>query len=382
MDFGGKRLYEIELWSAGGSRIADISALCFNRSYSMQRNEAETLTFSLDLFAFENYCLTNLGGINPRTLIDPYVTDVKVKRAGQYLFGAQVVDVSFNLAEDTSKPGFGGGMAQSGAQSYIVTVTCTGYLNLFKDRYVSKTYTATEATSIATDLLTTTQAQTNGSVGVTNAVSQYTTGVIRDRTFQRDNVKLKIQELTTLIDGNFDFAFTWDKKFQTYSKIGARRTDLKFIYGGPLSNVAGFQLSRSGINLFNKIYGLGSGFGVDQLQSTQVDVTSQLNYYLREQIQQFNSVSIQTTLDQNTTAAVALAKDILELPKITITGKELNTNFLSVGDRIPLEVKNHTWLSNINGLYRIEQMEVDIDENDFERAIKLTFDSYGVNQNE
>jgi hypothetical protein len=382
MDFGDKRLYEIELWSAGGSRIADISALCFNRSYSMQRNEAETLTFSLDLFAFENYCLNNLGNINPRTLIDPYVTDVKVKRAGQYLFGAQVVDVSFNLAEDTSKPGFGGGPSQTGAQSYVVNVTCTGYLNLFKDRYVSKVYTATEATSIATDLLTTTQAQTNGSVGVTNAVSQYTTGVNRDRTYQRDNVKLKIQELTTLIDGNFDFSFTWDKKFQTYSKIGARRTDLKFIYGGPLSNVAGFQLSRSGINLFNKIYGLGSGFGVDQLQGTQVDTTSQLNYYVREQIQQFNSVSIQTTLDQNTTAAVSLAKDILELPKITITGKELNTNFLSVGDRIPLEVKNHTWLSNINGLYRIEQMEVDIDENDFERAIKLTFDSYGVNQNE
>ncbi len=365
MDFGGSRLYEIELWSASGSRIADISTLCSNRSYSMQRNEAETLTFSLNLFAFESYCLNNLGGADPHTLIAPYVTDVKVKRAGQYLFGAQVVDISFDLATD-----------------YTVTVTCTGYLNLFKDRYVSKVYTATEATAIATDLLTTTQAQTNGSVGVTNAVSQYITGVNRDRTYQRDNVKLKIQELTTLVDGNFDFAFTWDKKFQTYSKIGARRTDLKFIYGGPLSNVAGFKLSRSGINLFNKVYGLGSGFGTDQLQSTQADTASELNYYIREQILQFNSVSIQATLDQNTTAGVSLAKDILELPKITITGKELNANFLSVGDRIPLQVNNHTWLSNINGLYRIEQMDVTIDENDFESAIQLTFDNYGVNQNE
>ena len=348
----------------------------------MQRNEAETLTFSLDLFAFEDYCQNKQGGADPKVLIAPYVTDVKVKRAGQYLFGAQVIDVSFDSTADSSAPGQGSSGAQGGSHAFTVTVTCSGYLNLFKDRYVTKTYTQTEATSIATDLLTTTQAQTNGSVGVTNNASQYTTGVLRDRTYQRDNVKLKIQELTTLVDGNFDFNFTWDKKFQTYSRIGARRTDLKFIWGGPLSNVAGFQLTRSGINLFNKIYGLGSGFGADQLASTQADTTSQLNYYVREQIQQFNSVVIQSTLDQNTTAAVALAKDILELPKITITGEELNSNFLSVGDRIPLQVNNHKWLSNINGLYRIEQMDVTIDENDFESAITLTFDSFGVNQNE
>jgi hypothetical protein len=80
---------------------------------------------------------------------------------------------------------------------------------------------------------------------------------------------------------------------------------------------------------------------------------------------------------------VNLAKDILELPKITITGKELSgVPFLSVGDRIPLQVNDHTWLSSINGLYRIELMDVTIDENDFESSISLTFDSYGVNQNE
>lgn len=376
MDFGNSRRYEIELWSQTGVRIADISALCLDRKYTLQRNEAEVLTFSLNLFAFESYCQNNLGGTDPHTLLAPYVTDVKVKRAGQYIFGAQVVDLTFDLAQES------GGGAGATTSDYRVLVTCTGYLNLFKDRYVTKTYAATEATSIASDLLTTTQAQTNGSVGVTIGSSPYLTGVNRDRTYQRDNVKLKIQELTTLIDGRFDFSFTWDKKFQTYGQIGAKRNDLKLIYGGPLSNVAGFSLDRSGINLFNKIYGLGSGFGADQLQSTQADNASQLNYYVREQIQQFNSVTLQPTLDQNTTAAVTLAKDILELPVVTVTGNQLPATFLSVGDRIPLQVNNHTWLSNINGLYRIEQMEVTIDENDFESEIKLTFDNYGVNQSE
>lgn len=380
---GNSTYYEIELWSQSGSRIADISALCFNRSYTIPRNDAEKLTFSVDLFAFEAYCLNNLGGIDPKVLLQPDVTDVKLKRNGQYLFGCQVVDISFDLAQDYAAAGQSGGGGGATTQDNVVTVTCTGYLNLFKDRYVTKTYSQVEATSITTDLLVTTQAQTNGSVGVTIAGSQYATGILRDETYQRDNVKLKLQEITTLIDGRFDFSFTWDKIFQTYSQIGARRTDVNFIYGGPLGNVVGFSLDRSGINLFNKIYGLGSGFGADQLVSTQVDIASQLNYYVRENPVQHNSVVDQSTLAYDTLADLTLSKDILALPVITITGNELvGHGFLSVGDRIPLQVLDHTWLSDINGLYRIEQMDVTIDENDFETAIKLTFDSYGVNQSE
>jgi hypothetical protein len=379
VDLGHSRLYEIELWSQTGVLIADISALAKNKQFTMQRNEAETLTFELDLFAFEKYCLNALNGTDPQTLIKPYVTDVKVKRAGQYLFGAQVVDVNFQFAPDTSTPGSSGGVS---APQYLVNVTATGYLNLLKDRYVTKTYTATERTAIAADLITTTQAQTNGSVGISNSGSPYSTGALSDRTYQLDNVKLKLQELASLSDSPFDFNFTPTKVFQTYGKIGARRQDINLIFGGPLGNVAGFALDRSAINLFNKIYGIGSGFGTAQLTSTQVDTASQLNYYLRETIDQFNSVILQPTLDQNTITAVSLAKDILELPVITITGKELPATFLSVGDRIPLMVLNHPWLASINGLYRIEKMDVTIDENDFESAIVLTFDSYGVNQSE
>ncbi|WP_159441863.1 hypothetical protein [Williamsia sterculiae] len=370
-------MYEIELWSPSGSRIADISQLCVNRRYTLQRNEAETLTFSVGLFKFESFCAKHLGGVDPATLLAPYVTDVKVKRAGQYLFGVQVVDVSFTMSADSSSPGQGGR-----GTDFMVNITCTGYLNLFKDRYTSNLYTQVERTAIATDLITTTQAQTNGSVGVTVPAGQYATGLLTDRTYQRDNIKLKIQELAALSDSPFDFAFTWDKQFKTYQKLGARRQDLNFIYGGPLGNVAGFTMSRSGINLFNKVYGIGSGYGTDQLTSTQGDTASQLNYYLRETISQFNSVVLQPTLDQNTMTALSLAKDVLELPKVTITGQMVGKNFLSIGDRIPLQVQAHSWLKSVSGLYRIEQMDVSIDENDFEREIVLTFDNYGVNQSE
>jgi hypothetical protein len=35
-------------------------------------------------------------------------------------------------------------------------------------------------------------------------------------------------------------------------------------------------------------------------------------------------------------------------------------------------------LAHINGYYRIERMVIDIDDNDFESAIKLYFDNFGV----
>ncbi|WIE74479.1 hypothetical protein [Curtobacterium sp. MCSS17_007] len=379
MDLGQQRVYEFELWTKDGQRIADISALAFNRQFTLTRNEAEQLTFSLDLFAFESYCANALGGADPKVLIAPYVTDVKVKRNGVYLFGTQVVDVSFNLQQDNSRAGSIGGTGQN----YIVTITATGYLNLLKDRYVTKTYTQTERTAIAADLIATTQAQPNGSVGMTIASNQYGTGKLSDRTYQSDEVKSKIQELAQLSDSPFDFGFDYMKNFRTYSQIGARRLDVNLIYGGALGNVAGFAMSRSALTLFNKIYGVGSGFGSDQLSSTKGDVISQVNYYVREKVVQFNSVVLQDTLDVNTQTEVDQAKDILELPVVTITGKEIPANaFLVPGDRVPLRVMDHKWLDNVNGLYRIEQVDVTIDENDFESAVQLTFDSFGVSQGE
>ncbi len=381
MDFGSSRLYEIELWSAGGTRLADISALATNRSWNATRNDVEELTFTLDLFAFENYCATNLGGADPKVLIQPYVTDVKLKRAGTYLYGFQVVDVSFDLAVDSSSASDGSSGALTGSSDFAVTVTCTGYLNLLKDRYITKSYAATERTAIAADIIATTQATTNGSVGVTIAGSLYATGQLSDRTYSLDNVKTKLQELAALTDAPYDFYFDPFKVFHTVAKLGARRTDVALIYGGPLSNVAGFSLDRSAANVFNYIWGVGSGSGDVGLTSNQGDVVSQLNYYRREKIDQFSTVIEQTTLDQDVAADVFLYKDILELPTVTITSKQVPSNFLSVGDRIPLQVLSHPWLSNINGLYRIEKLDVSIDENDFE-TITLTFDSWGVNQSE
>lgn len=365
MDHSGQRVYEMELWDINGQQVADISHLAKNRSYSLYRNNPESLTFDLNLPAFERYCAQQIGA-HPRTVLEADRTEIRVKRGGSYMFGVSVAGHKGVLAKDAQ----------------TLTVRGEGYLNLFATRYITKNYYQYEATSIARDLITTTQSQTNGHMGVTLKPFPYLTGKLRDRNYLRDEIKTEIQRLTALIDGNFDFKFDADKSFQVYEQLGSVRRDLSFIYGVG-GNVTQLEIDTSGTTLFNKIIALGSGFGLDQLVSdTKQDVTSQLAYYLREGLVQFNSVEVQDTLDKNAETYLSQVKDLLAIPVATVTGKEFDVGLCGVGDRIPLKVTGHPFYDNIDGLYRVEKMDVDLDDNDFEQSIKLYFDNYGVDQNE
>jgi len=350
-----QKKYEVELW-VNDVLIADISHLAQQLKWRKQRNEAESCSFSLDLVAFEQYA----ESINqhPRTLLDSYITDVKLKRNGEYLLGCQVVQVT---------PTFN----QAGAS---LDIRADGYLNLFVDRYVTISFDDIESTEIANALLVETQSETNGDFGVDEGPLQYTTGVERVRQYVRENVKEELQNLTELVTGGFDFEFTHDKKFNTYASLGSDREDVVLTYPG---NVETMTAPRNGQTIFNHIDGIGSGFGDEAITSTADDAVSQMTYKRRELPLSFNGVSLQNTLDQKTDAELDKRRDILQLPQMTINGELFDLSDLSVGDRPVLVVKGHPYIDNIDGLYRIEVIDVTVDENESE-AITLTFDDYGL----
>lgn len=350
--------YTIELYSRQGLLIADITRLATNVAFTLQRNTAEQLSFSLDINAFEALCAEI--GINPTSILSPYQTDVKVKRNGEYLFGTQVGDITGTLGETTG----------------TIDVRCFGYFNLLIDRYLTVSYADIDATDIAWNLIDMTQSQTNGDLGITYGPNQTTTRD-RVRNYERQNVRDAIYNLTKLIDGNFDFEITHDKKWNTYAQIGSdKSSELEFIYPG---NITGITVTRNGLALFNEIIGVGSGFGSEALESIQEDNDSQLNYGLHQKVVSFNSVSQQDTLDQNTEAELSLRKDLLELPSFSVNGEDFNLNDIHIGDRVTLRIQQHPFFNTVDGIYRIEKIEVNIDENEAEE-IKITFDNYNVDQ--
>jgi hypothetical protein len=210
-------------------------------------------------------------------------------------------------------------------------------------------------------------------MGITIDPSQYATGVLRNRDYDRDQAKDKLQRLTNLENGRFDFAFSADKVFKTYEALGATRDDLILTYGRNIKQARVSQILPS-----NHITGIGSGFGADQLISIQDDAASRAAYYMREKITQFNSVELQSELDENTKAILEYYKDLRSIPVVTITGSDLPSTFLSIGDRLFVDLSGQKYTDNVFGWYRLERMEVAIDDNDFETDISLYFDNQYV----
>lgn len=350
--------YELELW-VNGVLVGDITKLAKNRNFTLTRNSSEELNFTLNVDAFEAYCASL--GVQPLAILENYVTDVRVKRKGNYLFGVQVVDQDFTLD--------GSGIS--------VAIKATGFLDLLKDRYVTKDYLGVERVAIATDLIATTQLASGNiadDFGIRSGPSQFSTGLNdTERNYTDQNVRDAIINLTNLSDGQFDFRFNYDRSFETFGKIGSDRPNTKFIYP---YNVTSAGIPRTATNLYNYIIGIGSGFGDAALRTETADGASRLQYKTRQKIQTWSDVSVLDTLDGNAYGYLQQTKAILMLPKLNVSGQFANLDYLGVGDRIPFAVEGHTMLP-IDSTYRIEQMAVTLDDNDAE-SIAITVDNFSV----
>jgi len=173
---------------------------------------------------------------------------------------------------------------------------------------------------------------------------------------------------------------TPNKKFYTLPTFGSPRTDIEFVVGGPEGNVKSATIERSATSVYNKIWGIGSGFGDDQIVSVQSDPLSINAYYTREKVVTFNSVKEQSTLNQNTAAAVAKYSTMLEIPKITVTGREFDTNYIKVGDYIPVRTSGHSMIEGLNKVYQVQKIEVHLDDNGFEEQIEVYLDDFTVTE--
>ncbi|NHW45976.1 hypothetical protein HAV21_03565 [Paenarthrobacter sp. MSM-2-10-13] len=359
--------YDVELWTKSGLRICEITHLVRNLYWTEERNEAESLQFSMDLDAFETYMIDKVGA-DPVSNFREGQTEIKIKENGEYLFGTQLYYAPFNITTD----------------AITISVQATGYLNFFKDRYPSPTqvYTGMESVEIFYDLIRKAQLATYGDYGIIIPASgYYVTGKVRDKSFETytSSTKLNMQRLTNLVDGKFDFKILHDKTAMTYAQIGSPRTDfrLEFDRTNGRSTFDSATLNRGANNLYNQIHGLGSGFGKDQLTTTKSDIPSQNEFGLRELPVQFNEVSDEDTLDENAQARLDRVKQLLRMPQITLSGADMPTVRLEIGDIIPVKLTGRKLLEDMTGYYRIERKETHVDENHFQKAVTLYFEKTG-----
>lgn len=345
--------YTVELWDINGVMVMDVSAIIATQlRIELHLNDIESIDFSIDLVQFEQLCASI--GVNPRTILEPYRTDVRIRRNGEYLCGAQIVRATANFnTTETNK----------------ISIQCTGYLNYFKDRFITASYSAMTYAQIARQMITDTQAQTNGDFGVILGVDQASPYQQADRVRNYDlqNIKDGIINLTKLEDDNFDFQFTAGKVFNIYSRLGSDRPEVEFVYP---QNIASMSVKRDASTLANKIIGLGSGIGEERLESIAIGLNSAIAYRIRERTELFSSVINQTELDSNTYGKLSEYQYIYEVPALTIVPNEIDLNSVGIGDAVTIRVDGSTFIDNLNGMYRIQSMTITV-SNSGEESVSL-----------
>lgn len=355
--------YSFELWTKSGQLLADLSgkdAGAQDRSFTRSRNQPEDIEFSLDLNGFEKYCLAL--GIDPKQILLVNSTELRIKRYGEYIIGGQLMYTNVSISATDMK----------------VSCRVFGFLALFGKRYtgtttagfISEVYTAANSTALsrpalAGTLITATQALTNGDFGITigtlgGSATTY------DKTYSRTNVMNALQDMTNLQTDPIDIEFTYNKVFNTYAQIGSNRPDIVFEFPG---NITSLEVPNDGTDMTNEVIGLAQG-SADGTQVTYFaeDIGSQTTFALRQDIYQSNATdNSDNGLTDGANSELVAKSNPIRVPAITVNGNlaPFVTDY-GIGDYVQVKITGHPLIDDINGMYRVEKMTVDIDNDDNE----------------
>ena len=146
--------YEIEVWNKNGVLLGNIRHLAQNLKWAKQRNSHETVEFDMDLAKYEDY-ISQIGvASNPYDFMEVLSTDIRIKREGVYLIGANVIKFGYSPSDP----------------SVTMHVSCTGYLNYFKDQYLDINYSNTPQGDILWGVINQAQTKTGANFGITRGV--------------------------------------------------------------------------------------------------------------------------------------------------------------------------------------------------------------------
>lgn len=314
----------------------------------MSRNEPEEITWQVDLAEFEEYC--RRSKVDPAQVFLVGSNEVRVRRGAKYLCGGSLTYRRAIITPSTQD----------------IELRAVGFLNLFKDRYtqLNRIFTATQATTIAATVINESQGQgPNWDFGVT--IGSLATVGTHDRVYDEVEIKQLLQNLTTVQVAPFDFEFTHDKVFNTYAAIGSQRPELIFRYPG---NIKSIDSPLDATNLVNSIRVLGSGSGSDAAARAVVDDTaSQNDYKVREAKLLESDVTLADTLVEHGIAYLNSWSRPFEVPQLRVDGNLFPyiTDY-GIGDYISVEISHSDTLKHINAMYRIERIDIGIDEDDNE----------------
>lgn len=241
-----------------------------------------------------------------------------------------------------------------------VTVYAKGYLSLFKNRILlaDRTFTATDAGTIAWTLIDESQSLTDGDFGITQGTIE--ASINRDRTYDKyKNIYEAIVQLSEVENG-FDFEITNAKEFNVYYPY--RGDDLstnQILEWG--KNIQSISFEHDFTDPANEVTVLGAGQGDAMETSTRVDTALRSDYKLRQMTYSYKDVSGQQFLDDKGDQVLAKHKQVIREYSVTqIPESDPLYTTLQMGDFVRVRV-NRGFLQ-IDDVVRIIKISVKYDK--------------------
>src|SRR4051794_1124822 len=117
--------YSLEVFDPSGNRLADLTGRARSRRFTKSRNEADEISWTLDLDEFEAWC--RASNQDPASILATGRNEVRVKRGTKYLTGGQLTYWN----------------ARRTGRGKEIDIRATGFFNLLSYRFTSAEYLAT-----------------------------------------------------------------------------------------------------------------------------------------------------------------------------------------------------------------------------------------------
>ena len=366
-------IYEIEL-RLDGTLIGDVRPIAQNLQWRKARTAYGTdeIDFTLNDKLFAEWCEKRNTDI--ATMLQPYALDARIIRNGEELVGGYLATM----------PAY-----QPNQDSANLQLRFDGYINLLAGVYIRPTATTSaRAGAMVKSWIDTAEARATAAgkpFGITAGTIQPLATI--ERTF--DNYKPVKEAITDLCDnvdgaGPFDVIFNPDRSYFITNQLGRDITSWQIYYPTRLAGQSVTTISAQEVQGFaSHIIALGAGeTSSDANKSTVItseatDSDAVLEFGYVEQLNQYSSVSRQTTLDQKCNTDLTNATAVQWEPAITLIGRSTPPSptedyGLWIGDQIYLE-NQADMTGQTSGKFRINIIDVKVTASNAE-TIKPTME--------
>lgn len=365
--------YQIQL-RLNGTLIGDVRPIAQNLQWRKARTAYGTdeIDFTLNDKLFADWCEKRNTTI--QQMLKPYALDARIIRDGEAMVGGYLATM----------PAY-----QPNQDSANLQLRFDGYINLLAGVYIRPTATTSAAAgTMVANWIADAEAKATAAgkpFGITVQSIQALATI--ERTF--DNYKPVKEAITDLCDnvdgaGPFDVIFNPDRSYFITNQLGRDITAWQLYYPTRLAGQSIAQISAQEVQGFaSHIIALGAGetssdankSTVITSEATDSDAVTEYGYV--EQLNQYSSVSRQTTLNQRCATDLANSTRIRWEPEITLIGRQTPPSQtddygLWIGDTIYLE-NAADMTGQTSGRFRINIIDVSVTASNAE-TIKPTLE--------